>query len=390
MYGGVAVPYDDASFDNGGKALRCIGFTNESTIKNEYLEGKSIWIVVPQKGMIATAKRFNALIQAMHNSNLVIIARYTYRNGTGPKLMALFSHKDSMLMYELFYKNNIVSISLPSLTSKKHCPSSDQFEFIDKLIDTMDFSNPKNPMSDRFKRLTDPSMQHIYRVIAHRAVNPRDPVPVIDDDLKSLITPPKMPNIDYDKMKTLFPIEPVKLTSKEKILQNIRNIDKDMVDDVELMANMQAQHENGITQIGTIRPHEDFLFLLNRGERFTVLTAQLQQVIHDLVTKAMISMNDKIHQALLAYRETAKHKGPYQYNEWIVQLKELLMEREKLTLWELIVNENLGLITKHESENSTVTLEEAAIFYKSDGFCSQVNRVTDMETGENDDLFDDL
>lgn len=390
MYGGVAVVYDDVTFENGGKALRCVGFTNQSNIWNEHLEGKSIWMVVPQKGMKVSTNQFSALIQAMKKANLAIIARYTYRNGTAPKLMALFPHDDSMLMYELFFKDNIVSINLPSLMSKKHTPNEEQLKFMDNFIDAMDLSTTKNPMHDRLNNLVDPGVQHAYRVIAHRAINPSDPIPVIDDDLKSLITPPILPNIDYVQMKKLFPVEPVKLTTQEKLRQNIQNIDKDVIDENDLIANIEAKNDSEIIEIGTIRPHEDFLYLLNRGERFTVLAAQLQTVIFNLVTKAMVSMDDKIHQALLTYRETAKLKGPYQYNDWIVTLKELLKEREKMTLWELIVGENLGLITKDESESSTVTSEEAAAFYKADEFCTQAKRSTDMDTGEANDLFDEL
>lgn len=393
MYGDVAIPYDDFTFENGGKALRCIGFTNQSTILNEHLEGKSIWMVVPQKGMDVSTKRFSALLQAMKNANLAIIARYTYRIGTAPKLMALFPHEDSMLMHELFFKDNIVSIKLPSLMSKKYTPNEEQLELMDKFIDAMDLSSSNHPLHGRLNNLMDPGVQHAYRVIAYRAINPSDPIPAIDDDLKSLLTPPKLPNVDYDQMKKLFPVEQVKLTTREKLLQNIQNIDKDVIDENDLLANIQAKNDSEIIEIGTIRPHEDFLYLLNRGERFSVLAIQLQTVIVNLVTKVMVtvlSTDDKIYQALLTYRETAKLKGPYQYNDWIVTLKELLIDSEKTALWELVVTENLGLITKDESDISTVTNEEAAAFYKSDEFCTQAKRATDMDIGEGADLFDEL
>lgn len=391
LYGGVTVDYsDDSSKDNGGKGLLCIGFTKVSTILPEHFEGTSIWMVVPQKGFEVSAKRFSALIRAMKKANLAIIARYTYRAGTAPKLMALFPHDDSLLMHELYFKDNIVSVSFPSLNTKKYTPTDDQYEFMDKFIDAMDLNDPKNPSSERLKNLIDPGLQHSYRVLAHRALNPKDPLPKIDDDLLALITTPKVAEIDIDQMKTLFPTEPIKLTTREKFLRNIRNIDNDVVDEVGMIENLKAQNDSQITEIGTIRPAEDFLELLHRGEKFDKLGDQVQNVIVNLVTKAMISMDDKIHMALLAYRETAKQKMPYKYNEWIKTLKELLQEREKISVWELIVNESLGLITENETEISTVSVEEAAAFYKSDDFGKELNRVTDMDTGDGNDLFDDM
>lgn len=390
MYGGVPVPYEDVTFDNGGKGLRCIGFIDISYIKDECLEGKTIWMIVPQKGFETSAKRFSALIKAMQNLNLAILARYTYRNGTAPKVMALFPHDNSMLMHELFYKDSIVSVSFPSLQSTKCKPNNEQYEFMDKFVDSMDLT--KKTSEKHFKSLMDPGLQHAYRVIAHRAINPSDPVPAVDKDILALITPPKPSDmeIDIQQMKTLFPVKPVELSNKEKFLKNIQNIDNEVIDEVALIENLKAQNDSEISEIGTLRPSEDFLHLLNRGERFSALTVQLQNVIVTFVTKSMVSMDEKIHQALFAYRETAKMKAPYQYNDWILTLKELLKEREKTTIWELIVKENLGLITAHESEISTVTAEEAAIFYKADDFQSTANQCTDINSSEANDLFDEL
>lgn len=399
MYGGVSVPFEDTSFDNGGKGFRCIGFTAASKIRNEYLEGTTIWLVVPQKGYAVSAKRFHALIQAMKNKNYALVVRYTYRNGTAPKVMALFPHDDSMLMYELFFKDNIVSISFPSLQSKKFTPSDEQCEFMDNFMDAMDLTGQgssenatKKSSSELLKNLLDPGLQHIYRVIAHRAVNPNAQIPKVDADLLALITPPKQDDtsIAAERMKALFPLEPPKISNKEKFLQNLQNFDDEKVD-AQSIANVNVKNDSDITKIGTIKPAEDFLYLLNRGEPFLpALAKQIQEVIVDLVIKSVVTMNDKFHQSLFTYRETAKEKAPYQYNEWVETLKDLLKEREKIELWQLIVDEGLGLITANESETSTVTSEEAAAFYKTDDFCTESNRIVPMEFDDAKDLFDEM
>lgn len=386
MYGGTPQPFVDVVFDNGGKGLRCIGFTKASNIKTEHLEGSSTRMVVPQKGAESSAKRFSALLAAMRNLGLAIVARYTYSNASAPKVMALFPHDDkSMLMHELFYKDNIILMSFPPLETRKFTPTDAQDAFMDKFMDAMDLSG-----DTQYDHLMDPGVQHLYRVLAHRAINPNDPIPSVDEDLLALITPPKPKGIDIDEMKTLFPLEPIKLTTKEKLLKNIQNAGDEVVDEDELAANLNANHSIDITRVGTIRPAEDFAFLFNGGEALDKLAVQIQDVIVQLATKSMVSMDDKIHQALLVYRETAKQKAPFKYNEWIVKFKDLLKEREKVQLWELIVKECLGLITTRESELSTITDENAAAFYKADEFYTQIKQSTDIHMDDADDLLDQL
>lgn len=104
----------------------------------------------------------------------------------------------------------------------------------------------------------------------------------------------------------------------------------------------------------------------------------------------MISMDDKVHKALLAYRETAKEKIPFQYNEWITKFKETLKDRYKIDIWNLIVKENLGLITKDESEMSCVTTEEAIAFYKTGDDMTQKMVDDNPDTANVEDMFDDM
>lgn len=387
MYGGVPVAYNAVEFENGGKGLRCIGFTKTSNIRTEHLKGGTIKMVVPQKGCESSAKRFSALLAAMQNLDLAIVARYTYHSKTAPAVMALFPHDEkSMLMHELFFKDNMISMTFPPLDTKKFTPTAEQNDFMDKFIDSMDLT--KSSLWNQFDGLMDPGLQHMYRVIAYRAINPNDPLPTVDQDLLALISPPKLNDDDLTKMKELFPLEEIKLTTKEKLWKHIQS---GSVDEVELMEKLNAkQPDIEITKIGTIQPMEDFALLLSSGERFTDLIKQLQDVIVQLATKSMVSMDDKINKALFVYRDTAKQKGAHYYNEWIANFKELLKEREKVQLWEMIVNERLGLITKDESEISTVTAEEAAKFYKADDFYTQINQTSDVNMDDGDDLFDEM
>lgn len=391
MYGDVPIPFEDDKFDNGGKGLKFIGFTNINKIQDGHLVGDTIWAVVPQDGMITSARRFAAMIAAMKNLNLAIIARYTYRDGTAPKLMALFPSENSMLMHELFYKDNMVEIRFPLLQSKSTAPSEQQLDAMDKFIDSMDLTSNKDDQPEPFKKLLDPGLQYMYRAIAHRAINPNEPVLKLDDEIMALVRPP-VRTTNVDELKTLFPLEPQKLTSKEAWLQKVLKLEKEETNEsTDPTTDVEKPAYHDIQKVGTVNPAEDFIKLLEMGEAFNALAVQIQTVIYDLVTKSLVSMDDKVRKALHVYREEAKQKAAFKYNEWIEQFKDLLKEREKKQLFELIIKEKLGLITGKESETSTVSDEDAQQFYKIDDFNTQRTQSNNNDIEDTDmDMFDEM
>ncbi|XP_055297280.1 X-ray repair cross-complementing protein 5 [Sitodiplosis mosellana] len=391
MYGGEPIPFEDDKYDNGGKGLKVIGFTDIDTVHDSHLVGDSIWAVVPQDGMTTSAKRFAAMLQAMHNKQLAIIARYTYREGTAPKMMALFPSENCLLMYELFFKDNYVDMRFPKLNAKKTTPSSEQLEAMGRFVDAMDLTKDNAKVNDGqpepFKKLLDPGLQHMYRCIANRAINPSEPVLKVDDEILSLVRPPKR-DTNVDELKALFPLEAAKLTGKEAFLQNMLKVEKQEADSAD---QLEKPKYYDVHEIGTVKPADDFIKLLELGEAFNLLAEQIQTVINNLVVKSIVAMDEKVLKALSAYRETAKQKAPFGYNEWIVQFKEVLKEREKVQLWQSLINENLGLITANESEMSTISEEEAQSFFKFDDFNTQhvQSNNNDIEDS-NMDMFDEM
>ncbi|XP_031632089.1 X-ray repair cross-complementing protein 5 [Contarinia nasturtii] len=394
MYGGEPIIFEDTKFENGGKQLKLIGFTEIASIKLVYLVGDTIWLVVPQYGADVSTKKFAALLKAMEKSKLAIIARYAYRAGVAPKLMALFPDEDKMLMYELNYNDSYVDLQFPTLTSNAYAPSDEQRECMDKFIDSMDLSGEDQMNVDdieplgMFDKLLDPGLQYTYRAMAHRAINPGEPMLKLDDDIKALITAPKKP--DVEQLKTVFPLKEAKLTGKDAILQKILKADKQEPES-EVKPDLEQKKYSDVHEVGTIKPADDFNSLLDQGEPFNVLSEQIEKVIVAIVIKSMVAMDDKVLKALMVYRETAKLKGPFKYNSWIPTFKEELKQREKIQLWQSLINEKLGLISANESEISTVTEDEVKEFYKFDDFNtiqSHTNNNDVLESGA--DLFDDM
>lgn len=417
-YGGTVIPFEDADeFETGGKGLRCIGFTNAATIRDEYLAGSGIWVVGPQKGSQVASKMLTALSKTMHKLNLLMVARYTYGNKTAPKMMVLFPNTmtpkscehNSLLMYELFYKDSFVDIAFPPLQSKKTAPSAEQCEIMDEFIDSMDLmigndskvaehfdSDAEKTSSEFFKKLLDPGLQHMYRAIAHRALNPNDPVLKADKDILDMITPPKEKDAQaiVEKMKTLFPLEAVKMSNKEQFMERLRNWNDDQAP-MPLNDGSDIYDSNGgraIVEVGTIDPADDFIELYRRGERFDNLAPQIQKAIVEIVLKSIVLLEEKVIKAIFAYREVAKEKAPYKYNEWIKCFKETLEQNGKVTLWiKLVANEQLGLITETESELSTVTETEAKKFLSME-LTSDVTKDHAMENDNDclDDMFEEM
>lgn len=396
IYGQTGIAHENAEkFNNGGKSLICLGFTKRSNIKDEYLSGESIRAMVPQKGFGVAAKQFTGLTTAMRENELVMIARYTYNANSTPKMVALIpntTHEDhpdhhSLLMFELFYKNNMVNVNFPTLASEKTKPSNEQYDAMVELINSMDLMST-GESSGKFEKLVDLTQQKVVRAVVKRALDPDDPVQrKPDEDLLDLMTPPKTAELEQciQLLKPLFPLEVAKAT-KAAFFQKIRETPQ-ATDKVPSKDDDSNNNNNDLSEIGTRTPAEDFAELLHRGERFSVLAGQMQKVIIDLVFKTMTLMEEKIVQAIFIYRETAKNKAAYSYNEWIQEFKQKLLDFGKLDLWQkLVVEQKLGLITNEESDTSTANNKESAEFYEvkvpSAGAQMDVDNNDDADEGD--------
>lgn len=92
----------------------------------------------------------------------------------------------------------------------------------------------------------------------------------------------------------------------------------------------------------------------------------------------------KILESIMMYREQSKLYGPFNYNNWVKELKAVIVQRNRLDFWETIVKEGFGLITVNESGISTITADEQQAFY--DIASKDTNQPTAMEYEDDDDL----
>lgn len=390
MYGSTVVPYDskdmDIDYKSGEQRLSCLGFTAASNILEEYLCGTGAHVVVSRKDCVASEAKLAALVKAMIELDVVLIATKVYRRDTRPKINVLMptyrKRYPCFIMLELCFQEEVALLKFPPLISNKHKPTDAQYEAIDKLIDSMDLMDALGDETGAreafaLHKTLNPIHQHTYRTIAHRALFPKAPLQVMDEELKKLVdVPPKVrerSKAAVEDVKNLFPLTEIKINTRLKWLQRMSKIN--VQTDVATASASQQNDVNDegeldeqrtVVEVGTVSPAEDFALLLKRGEKFATLCTQIQNVISDLVFKSMTVQYEKVAMAMMMYREEAKILGPYRYNEWIVEFKKSLLARNKQEFWEqVLVKEAFGLIGANESDMSTITANEVEEFYNT-------------------------
>ncbi|XP_053676076.1 X-ray repair cross-complementing protein 5-like [Anopheles nili] len=413
MYGSTVVPYDcgvDIEYKSGEARLACLGFTASKNVQEEYLSGQGTHVVVAKKGCTASKHKLAALIRAMMEMDVIMITTKVYRKDTKPRLNAMIpSYKQQspcLVMIELIFKDELCELKFPSLLKAKTRPTEEQYNAIDKLIDSMsltdeiDDSNGESREAFALNNTFNPTLQHVYRSVAHRALYPKHALPLISSDLRELTeVPKKVADRSKDALETvqrLFELKEVKQNTRNNWLQRV---DKINMGDAASNSNTQDSGlsldddttRRRVVSVGTVTPAEDFDILLRQGEKFATVATQMQNIIFELLFTSMRPPGDKVIAALMMYRGEAQKLGPYRYNEWIEEFKTILLARGKEEFWEkVIVGEKLGLIDAQESDMSTVNMEQAVSFYDTPAKGKVAEETTDANYIDPDSLLDEL
>lgn len=380
MYGSTMVVInEDLSYKGSEQCLSCLGFTKSANVRSELLAGEGCHIVLPRKEREKSAILFFALVVAMVKNDMVMIARKVYRKGLSPITVVLLpkidDDKPHLTMIQLPFANDMSMLSFPRLRIKKNTPTDEQEQAIKKLVDAMDLMNAVDDdsgLSEAFALETtlNPVNQHLCRSVSYRALHPSDPLPLMDPELiATLDVPSKVKErntVVLKEVEKLFPLEIIERKlkkvfgqSNKKDAQSASDVD---MEDEDLSTNGS---DSNIVAIGTVSPVEDFTYLLKKGERFVKLAEQMQTVIYDLIFRTAAIQLEKILQCIMFYREQAKIFGPFSYNNWIKELKNVIVQKNRLEFWQnSIVKEGFGLITEQEALLSPVTVEEQKVFYE--------------------------
>ncbi|KFB46580.1 AGAP009910-PA-like protein [Anopheles sinensis] len=420
VYGSTVVPYNstiDIEYKSGEGRLDCLGFTAASNVFEEHLCGKGTYVVIAKKGCSASAHKLSALVAAMVELHVVMIATKVYRKDTKPRLHALIpSYKKKhpcLVMLELIFQDEMSLLKFPPLITGKHKPTREQYDAVDHLIDSMnlmdgiDDGDGGSREAFAMQKTFNPTHQHVYRSVAHRATHPKDTsLPSMDEELKELFNVPKkiaqrsIPALN--EIKRLFVLKEIQPKASNSWLQRAAKIKLGTEPSTSATIDsglgmeedevLSGADRRTLDTVGTVTPAEDFALLLRRGEKFVTVATQMQNVVHELLFASMRPPGDKVIAALMMYRGEAQKLGPYRYNEWMEEFKRTLLARHKEDFWNnVIVAEKLGLIDTSESDMSTVSVEQAEDFYRSSVQTRKAaDDTTDRDDIDADCLFDEL
>uniref|UniRef100_A0A1I8MVR7 Ku C-terminal domain-containing protein n=1 Tax=Musca domestica TaxID=7370 RepID=A0A1I8MVR7_MUSDO len=92
---------------------------------------------------------------------------------------------------------------------------------------------------------------------------------------------------------------------------------------------------------------------INDEDAFTKIFTEVREVLWKLIFDEPALSETKAKQAaelLWAYKVDACFRSPYQYNDWIVTVRDELVKRKFVDFWKIVVDQELGLIGSKESD----------------------------------------
>ncbi|RUS32622.1 hypothetical protein BC938DRAFT_474861 [Jimgerdemannia flammicorona] len=272
----------------------------------------------------------------------------------------------------------------------------------------------------------NPAYQRLNEAIKIRALDPSAPIPPSHDQLLAQLRPvPELTESTrglVQEMKTLFDVKKVQAKTKDTkrgygaattaaltgassvgtvndILNRGPSEDPAMRVKIEgedatypSGMNMRALTENAVRRVGTVNPVADFRSMVaNRQEDLVSLAVeQMCDVIKQLVTT---SFNDQFYakavDCLKALREVCVSENESDiFNAFLPDLRATCLgTSRRADFWDMVVAENVTIISSEESPSSKVTQGEADKFLRNAEIVPvQPERPVDDDAVDTDDL----
>ncbi|XP_060075599.1 X-ray repair cross-complementing protein 5-like isoform X2 [Ylistrum balloti] len=429
-YGNTLVPMSEDDKANmkykAEKCFKILGFTKPENVKRHHYLGDGSSCVVADKGDEAAAVALSSLIQALYETNMVAIVRRVYSAASGPKLGCLIPHikadYECFIYVELPFMEDVRQFTFGSLpvtkentstANNKFAPSEKQLGVIDKLITTMDLCPLPEDDDDedeednateylKSKLTFNPHFQKLYQCLQHRALNPDEPLAELSPLVANYLKPPQEVltkcEEHIESLKKVFKLEVVKKKEEKTGENQFKESDegdagkakKPRLDD-DLEGGMADITRTKVTEVGTVTPVEDFVAFINQKDedKFEEASRQMQKRIEQIVVDSFgAQFYPKAMDCLKALRSNSVKKSePELFNAFMKKFKEMLITKGRRDFWELVMTENQGLISKMESEDSTVSKEEAKLFI-SEEVEKEEEDVKQEEGDDADDLLD--
>nr|XP_011424766.2 X-ray repair cross-complementing protein 5 [Crassostrea gigas] len=396
-YGTTLVPMSEDDKLNmkykAEKCLKALGFTDAQNIKRHHFMGDNTHYVVADKDDETAVVALSALINALYETNMAVVVRKVYSAATAPKLGCLLPHIKSsyecLIYVELPFREDIRQYTFGSLplkqdteANKKYRPTDAQLDAINDLINETDLSQAvededgEKTEALKPKLIFNPYFQRLYQCLQHRALEPHEPLPELSPMIANSLNPPQEVSAkceaQCEKLKNLFKLEKVKKEDRKTGENMFKQKEEDepsakkiKMDD-DLGGGLADITKAEVTEVGTVTPVDDFISLINQkdADKFEEASGQMQNRVEQLVTDSFgPQFYGKALDCLKALRQQSiKKSEPTLYNNFMKKFKDFLIEKGRRDFWEMIVDDKQALITKTESEDSSVSLGEAKDF----------------------------
>uniref|UniRef100_A0A8B9M6E1 X-ray repair cross-complementing protein 5 n=1 Tax=Accipiter nisus TaxID=211598 RepID=A0A8B9M6E1_9AVES len=415
-YGSDIVPFskedeEQMKYKTEGKCFSVLGFSRSSQIQQHYYMGNQVLKVFAAKDDENAAVAFSALVHALDELKAVAIVRYAYDRRCNPQIGAAFPYiKDAyecLIYVQLPYMEDLRQYIFSSLKNNKKCiPTADQLSAVDSLIDSMNLvyeNDDGETFEDLFKpsKIPNPHFQRLYQCLQHKAFHPNEPLPPIEQHLLEMLEMPcvvkERCQAPLEKVKALFPLKEVGKKKEEKTAQDIfkdnsedgPNPKKPKIEDEESSFSIIKLAEGNVTSVGSVNPAEDFRILVRqKNADFKDVSQQLIKRIDQFLENKGSQYYMKGISCIRVFREEAMKLFKVQcFNDFLQALKSKVEDKALADFWEILIQDRISLITKDETEESSVTSEEAEKFLAPKEKKNETLPPTD-EGGDVDDLLD--
>ncbi|XP_073823715.1 X-ray repair cross-complementing protein 5 Ku80 [Musca autumnalis] len=436
MLGGSAIAYDETMDDDKLKlepGLTFMGFIESKHVHSRYFAGESTYMILHRRGMKSSAKRLDALVRALLETNRVMLCWKVYGAKSKPHIVVLIPNEiddnfpASLNMMEMANHPQYHFFEFPRLqTARTEC-SEDQLNAIDNLIDCMDLTlkaqdseTPRNTLEKN--ALPFRHLPHIFehnfmdlleRKILCKAGEDDEQFQEMLKDKNFVEAFWKIPEAIEEKaknaakeVKKLFPLE----VSDEWLKKLKARQAKEAAAKQQTTKQQEENNNNNIKlpfeKVGNKTPAEDFEKLLKthvfpiqdstqRDLKFNHYATQLRSVVKDLIfkTESLTPQDfEKITAALSVYRKRCFIFNAFdEYNKWITSIKSQVANRHMSVFWNnVVVKHELGLCFIGEPSLDEQMKEKDFYSLEFAGDCEPKVQMSQEELEMNDTEVDDM
>ncbi|BFZ63743.1 ATP-dependent DNA helicase yku80 [Saitoella coloradoensis] len=402
-YGRTVIPLSKADEDiihfETKQGLDILGFVKTDRYKR-FLSMSETSLIVGQKVNEKASIALSSLIHSLHECEAYALGRLVKKDGKPPTLILMapkiepdfeclidveVPFTEDIRLYNFAPLDRVTTIKGKVLDKHRNLPTEEMDEAMSAFVDSMDLTTVEYNTTGGPVDLIKPEDTYnavVYRInqaLIHRAVHPGAKLPPIPESILKYSKPvPEIANRMEGPLKALERACDIKRVPPRVIGKRRRDAEPELKPapglDLEDLLFQKPKVETPSTQpeVTTISqedPVRDFEAML-RSEKPGVLEKAFAQMRAIIPTVIAAGEDDKALNALHTFRKNAEELEEVDlYNEFIYELKPSIFRGElgddRSSFWGKLVDARLGLVSKFERKDSSISVEEAEQFHKS-------------------------